>query len=106
MNKIELFEDRLLVLADPEIVQEKSDGGIYLPEAKKTNPLRGTVLHSGPGRITEIGFIPNQLREGDRILYGPFSYDTIEVDGQELLMIRERDVKARIWDKATDEDED
>jgi len=103
-TKIELMEDRLLVLADPIIVEEKTEGGIYLPTPKETEPLRGTVIHSGQGRIIEgFGFMPNQLKAGDRVLYGKYSYDTITLDGIELLMIRERDIKAQIWDQETDE---
>ena len=107
MKKIKLMSDRLLVLADPEIVEETTEGGIYTLTPKVTNNYTGTVVSSGVGYFEAgCGFIPNTLKEGDRVLYGRFSYDEITVDGQTLLMMKERDVKAQIWDKEEEEHED
>ena len=99
MTRLELLSDRIAVVPDPEVTQEKTDGGILLPQPKVTDPYRATVVLSGVGRITDNGeFIPNILKPGDRILYGKFSFDTITLDGVELYLMHERDVKARIYD--------
>ena len=95
---LEMLQDRLLILPDPEIRKEMSDGGILLPTVQVEQPLRGTVLESGPGRIEDGSFIPNVLQVGDRILFGRYGYDTIMVDGVQLYIVLERDVKARIYE--------
>ena len=92
------MRDRIVLRPDPAVVTEQTEGGIYLPTPTTNYPMIGTVLESGPGTIENGCFIPNIIRPGDRILYGKYSCDTIRIDGEELFLMSERDVKARVYD--------
>ena len=105
MTKLEMLQDRLLVRPDPDVVKDKTDGGVYLPSPEVEQPLRGTVLESGPGIVHEAGFIPNIIQPGDRILFGRYGYDVVKVDGEKLYIVKEQDVKARIHETMDDEQE-
>lgn len=74
---------------------EKTPGGIVLPDAAKERPQRGTVFAVGGGTFTQNGQrIPLEVKEGDEIVFGKFSGTTIEVEGEEFVVMREADVLA------------
>lgn len=88
------LHDRLIVRPD---AADDMKGGIYLPDVAQEMPSRGIVIAAGAGRIDADGKIyPMSVSEGDHILYGKFGGTPIEVDSEELLMLRESDVYAII----------
>jgi chaperonin GroES len=85
------LHDRLLVRRMSE--DEKTAGGIIIPDTAKEKPQRGKVVAVGKGRVTEDGkILPLDVKEGDNVLFSKYSGTEIKLDGQEYLMIREDDV--------------
>jgi chaperonin GroES len=76
---------------------ERTAGGIVLPDSAKDKPHQGRVLSVGDGRLTPAGQrSPCQVHEGDRIVFSGWSGSEVQVDGQELLILREEDILAVI----------
>ena len=88
MAKIQPLADRVLV--KPAAAEEKTIGGIIIPDSAKEKPLRGTVLAVGNGTKDEAMV----LKEGDTILYGKYAGTELEFDGEKLLIMRQSDVLA------------
>jgi chaperonin GroES len=88
--------DRIIV--KPLEAEEKTKGGIILPDTAKEKPHEGKVVAVGKGKVLENGQLQAmELKEGDRVLYGKYSGSEITTkDGQELLIMREDDVLAII----------
>jgi chaperonin GroES len=87
--------DRILV--KPLEAEEKTKGGIIIPDNAKEKPQKGEVIAVGPGKIADNGQkIVMELKKGDKVLYGKYSGTEVTVDGQELLIVRESDVLAVI----------
>ena len=88
--------DRIIV--KPLEAEEKTKGGIILPDTAKEKPQEGKVVAVGKGKVLENGQLQAmELKEGDRVLYGKYSGSEITTkDGQELLIMREDDVLAII----------
>ncbi|PIU00358.1 MAG: co-chaperone GroES [Bdellovibrionales bacterium CG10_big_fil_rev_8_21_14_0_10_45_34] len=85
------LHDRLLVRRMAE--DEKTAGGLFIPDTAKEKPFRGEVIAVGKGRVTEDGkVLPLEVREGDKVLFSKYSGTELKFDGQEYLMIREDDV--------------
>jgi chaperonin GroES len=75
--------------------EDKSAGGIIMPEAAKEKPKQGRVLSVGDGRLLADGRrVPHQVAEGDRVLFSNWSGSEVVVDGQKLLIMSEEDVLA------------
>jgi chaperonin GroES len=73
--------------------EEKSAGGIIIPDTAKEKPSQGEVIAVGPGGRDESGkLIPIDVKEGDRVLFGKWSGTEVKVDGQELLIMKESDI--------------
>ena len=73
--------------------EEKSAGGIIIPDTAKEKPSEGEVVAVGPGGRDETGkLIPIDVREGDRVLFGKWSGTEVKIDGQELLIMKESDI--------------
>jgi chaperonin GroES len=90
---IKPLADRIVV--QPLEAQEKSKGGIILPDTAKEKPQEGKVVAVGPGRISDDGKkVPMELKVNDRVLYGKYSGTEVTVDGIEYLIMRESDVFA------------
>jgi len=89
--KIRPLEDRVIVKsAAPE---EKTKGGIILPDTVKEKPVEGTIVAAGPGRIKDDGNpISMNVKVGDKVLYGKYSGTEITVDDDEFLIMRESDI--------------
>lgn len=93
--KLKPLKDRLLVKYSSE--EEKTAGGLYIPDAAKEKPQRGTVIAVGSGRLTEDGKLhPLDVKIGDTILFDKYSGSKIKLDNDEHLIIREEDVLAII----------
>jgi chaperonin GroES len=74
-------------------VDEKTAGGIIIPDTAKEKPMEGEVVAVGPGARNEQGqLVPLDLKAGDRILFGKWSGTEIKIDGEELLIMKESDV--------------
>jgi chaperonin GroES len=73
--------------------EEKTAGGIIIPDTAKEKPQQGEVIAVGPGARDEDGKItPLELKQGDRVLFGKWSGTEVKIDGEELLIMKERDV--------------
>jgi chaperonin GroES len=73
--------------------EEKTKGGIIIPDTAKEKPQEGEVIAVGPGARDESGkLIPVDLKAGDRILFGKWSGTEVKIDGEELLIMKESDV--------------
>jgi len=73
--------------------EEKTKGGIIIPDTAKEKPQEGEVIAVGPGARDEKGkLVPIDLKVGDRILFGKWSGNEIKLDGEELLIMKESDV--------------
>ena len=73
--------------------EEKTKGGIIIPDTVKEKPQEGEVVAVGPGARDESGKLqPLELKEGDRVLFGKWSGSEVKIDGQDLLIMKESDV--------------
>lgn len=89
--KIRPLNDRIIVRRAAE--EEKTKGGIIIPDTAKEKPLEGEVVAVGNGKRLEDGKIQKlDVKAGDRILFGKYAGTEIKIDGEELLMMREEDV--------------
>ena len=81
--------------------EEKSAGGIIIPDTAKEKPSQGEVIAVGPGGRDEAGkLIPIDLQEGDRVLFGTWSGTEVKIDGEELAIMKESDIFGIIEAKA------
>ena len=89
--KIRPLNDRVLVLRIEE--EEKTVGGIIIPDTAKEKPQEGKVVAVGPGKLDDDGKrIPLEIKKNDRILFGKYSGTEIKIDGVEHLIMREDDI--------------
>ena len=83
--------DRVLVKRVEE--EEKTKGGIIIPDTAGEKPSQGEVIAVGPGARDEAGkLVPIDLKKGDRVLFGKWSGTEVKIDGQELLIMKESDI--------------
>ena len=93
--KIRPLQDRVIVKRVAE--QEKSKGGIIIPDTAKEKPVEGKVVAVGGGKILENGKKqPLEVKKGDRVLFGKYAGTDIKVEGEEHLIMREDDIIAII----------
>ncbi|MBL7736604.1 MAG: co-chaperone GroES [Chitinophagaceae bacterium] len=86
--KVTPLHDRVIV--KPAKAEEKTAGGIIIPDTAKEKPQRGTVIAAGPGKKDE----PTTVKIGDVVLYGKYSGTEIQIGGDDLLIMRESDILA------------
>ncbi len=73
--------------------EEKTKGGIIIPDTAKEKPQEGEVIAVGPGARDEKGkLVPSELKAGDRVLFGKWSGNEVKIDGEDLLIMKESDV--------------
>ena len=73
--------------------EEKTAGGIIIPDTAKEKPMEGEIVAVGPGARDETGkLVPLDVKEGDRILFGKWSGTEVKLDGEELLIMKESDI--------------
>ena len=93
--KIRPLHDRLIVKRLEE--EEKTKGGIIIPDTAKEKPIEGKVIAVGKGKIQEDGTkIPMEVKKGDRILFAKYAGNEVKIDGEEHLIMKEDDVLAII----------
>ena len=89
--KLRPLQDRILVKRVAE--EEKTKGGIIIPDTAKEKPAEGKVVEVGKGKLDESGKrIALDVKKGDRILFGKYSGSEVKIDGSEYLIMREEDV--------------
>jgi chaperonin GroES len=87
------LHDRIIVKRLAE--EEKTKGGIIIPDTAKEKPLEGSVIAVGNGRILEDGKVrPMDVKKGDKVLFGKYAGTEIKIDGDEHLILREEDILA------------
>ena len=91
--KLRPLNDRVLVLRIEE--EQKTSGGIIIPDTAKEKPQEGKVIAVGPGKFDDSGKrMPLDVKEGDRVLFGKYAGNDIKIDGVEHLIMREEDILA------------
>jgi len=89
--KIRPLQDRVLVKRIQE--EEKTKGGIIIPDTAKEKPQEGKVIAVGKGKLNEDGKVtPLDVKAGDRILFGKYSGTEVKIEGEEHLIMREEDI--------------
>jgi len=91
--KIKPLADRVVI--KPAAAEEKTKGGIILPDTAKEKPVVGEVMAAGPGKVTDDGKkVLLEVKVGDKVLYGKYSGTEVTLDGDEYLIMREADIFA------------
>ncbi len=89
------LDDRVVV--EPSEAEETTPGGIVLPDSAREKPQRGKVVAVGPGRLLDSGDRGDlSVAIGDTVIYGRYGGSEIEVDGQEMKILRESDILAKV----------
>jgi chaperonin GroES len=98
--KFRPLHDRVLVRRIEE--EEKTAGGIIIPDTAKEKPMQGEVIAVGPGARDESGrLVPLDVKTGDRVLFGKWSGTEVKIDGRELVIMKESDILGIIEGKAS-----
>ena len=96
-SKLSLQPLGVRVVVEREESEERTSGGIVLPDSAKDKPSRGTILSVGTGRLLDDGSrAPMQVKKGDRVLFTSYAPETIKVGDDEYLLMREEDILAVI----------
>ena len=96
-TKIRPLDDRVVV--EPREAEERTSGGIVLPDTAKERPQRGTVVAIGPGRMLDSGQRGElSVSVGDEVIYGKYGGTDIELNGDEIKILRESDILAKVLD--------
>jgi chaperonin GroES len=98
--KFRPLHDRVVVRRIDE--DEKTPGGIIIPDTAKEKPMQGEVIAVGPGARDEAGkVVPLDVKAGDRVLFGKWSGTEVKIDGEELLIMKESDIMGVIEGKSS-----
>jgi chaperonin GroES len=98
--KFRPLHDRVLIKRVAE--EEKTKGGIIIPDTAKEKPMEGEVVAAGPGARGDDGKIqPMELKAGDRVLFGKWSGTEVKLDGEEMIIMKESDIMGIIDSTAT-----
>jgi len=91
--KIKPLSDRVVI--KPSAAEEKTRGGIILPDTAKEKPVVGEIVAVGPGKISDDGKkVQMEVKVGDKVLYGKYSGTEVTIEGEEYLIMREADIFA------------
>jgi len=92
--KIRPLDDRVVV--EPFEAEERTAGGIVLPDTAREKPLRGKVIAAGPGKLLERSGERGKMsvKVGDRVFYGKYTGTEIKIDGEDYVILRESDILA------------
>ncbi len=89
--KLKPLGDRVVV--KPAAAEEKTAGGIILPDTVKEKPVEGTIVAAGPGKVADDGkVVKMEVKVGDKVLYGKYSGTEVTINGEEYLIMRESDI--------------
>lgn len=93
--KLRPLDDRVVV--EPMEAEERTAGGIVLPDTAKEKPQRGTVISVGPGKLLDNGERGTlSVAVGDEVIYGKYAGTDIELDGRDVKILRESDILAKV----------
>ena len=93
--KVRPLDDRVVV--EPLEAEEKTSGGILLPDTAKQKPQRGRVVAVGPGKLLDSGVrAPLAVVAGDEVIYGRYAGSDIQVERKEIKILRESDILAKV----------
>ena len=92
--KVHPLADRVAIRPLEET--ETMRGGLYIPDTAKEKPQEGEIVAVGPGRYEKGERVPPELKVGDRVLYGKYSGTEVRIDDEDILIIKESDVLAKI----------
>ena len=96
-TKLRPLGDRVVIKPTPR--EEMTKSGIVLPDTAKEKPQEGTILSAGPGRILEDGKREAMdVKEGDKVLYAKYAGTEFKIDGDELLIVSQKDILAIVAD--------
>ena len=90
--KIKPLHDRVIVKRVEE--EEKTKGGIIIPDTAKEKPIMGTIIAVGSGKSEGKGKIPLDVKEGDKVLFSKYAGTEVTIDGEEHLIMKEEDIIA------------
>ena len=91
--KLNPLADRVVV--KPAEAEEKTKGGIILPDTAKEKPVEGTIVAAGPGKVADSGeLVKMSVKVGEKVLYGKYSGTEVTIDSEEYLIMRESDIFA------------
>ena len=91
MSKIRPLQDRVLIKRVAE--EEKTKGGIIIPDTAKEKPIEGEVVAVGSGHVSKDGKVrPLEVKKGDRVLFAKYGGSEVKLDGEELMIMREEDI--------------
>ena len=98
MSKVKFTPQGDRVLVEPAAAEEKTAGGIIIPDTAKEKPQKGTVVAVGPGKYAEQtgNLIPLKQQIGDEVLYGKYSGTEVTVDGEDYLIMRASDLLMKV----------
>jgi chaperonin GroES len=92
-TKVRPLNDRVLVKRLPE--EEKTAGGLFIPDSAKEKPARGIVIAAGPGKVDDNGKrTALEVKPNDKVLFGKYSGTEIKLDGDEHMILREDEILA------------
>ena len=90
---IKPLSDRVVI--EPLEAEDKTSGGIYLPDTAKEKPQIGKIVAAGPGKASDTGdIIKMEVKVGDKVLYGKYSGTDVTVEEKDYLIVRESDILA------------
>ncbi len=93
--KLKPLADRVVVR--PLEAEEKTAGGLYIPDTAKEKPMQGEIMAVGPGKVGDDGKnIAMEVKVGDKVLYGKYSGTEVRIDSEDYLIMRESDIFAII----------
>lgn len=92
--RVSPLADRVAVKPLQETRQMR--GGLHIPDSAKEKPIQGDVIAVGPGRLEEGERVPMELQVGDRVIHGKYSGSQLELEDEEIILIREADVIAKL----------
>jgi chaperonin GroES len=93
-RKVFPLADRVAIRPMEETQEMK--GGLYIPDTAKEKPIQGAVIAVGPGRMEKGQRVPMELQVGDRVVYGKYTGSQVELDEEEIILIKESDVIAKL----------
>ena len=95
-RKLKVFPLADRVAIQPLEETEGLRGGLYIPDTAKEKPIQGEVIAVGPGRMEKGQRIPMELKVGDRVVYGKYTGSQVELEDEEIILIKESDVYAKL----------
>ncbi len=92
--KIFPLADRVAIRPTEETAAMK--GGLYIPDTAKEKPIQGEIIAVGRGRMEKGELVPMELKVGDRVVYGKYTGSQVELEEEEIILIKESDVIAKL----------